>query len=42
MKNFITNLFHVIGIIFFVIVLWIILLLTGILPAFLRGFNMGH
>lgn len=46
MKNFITNLFHVIGIIFFVIVLWLLLELTGVAGGFRGAWNamqnVGH
>lgn len=39
MKNFITNLFHVIGIIFFIIVLWLLLELTGVAGGFRAAWN---
>ena len=46
MKNFITNLFHVVGVIFFIIVLWLLLELTGVAGAFRSTWqamqNAGH
>lgn len=46
MRNFITNLFHVIGIIFFIVVLWLLLELTGFIPAMTKMWGVmnaaGH
>ena len=42
MKNLLTNIFHILGILFFIFIIWIICELTGISAGFMRGFNMGH
>jgi hypothetical protein len=46
MKNFFANAFHILGIVFFVIVLWILLELTGVAGAFRGTWNVmqnaGH
>jgi hypothetical protein len=46
MKNALSNLFHIIGIVFFIIVLWLLLEVTGVAGGFRAGMNVmrnaGH
>ena len=45
-KNFLTNLFHILGILFFVLILYIILSISGFFAAFTNSINVmqkaGH
>lgn len=42
MKNFLTNVFHVLGILFFILILYIILSISGFFAAFGAAINAGH
>ena len=46
MKNFLTNVFHILGILFFVLILYIILSISGFFAAFGNAINVmqkaGH
>ena len=46
MKNFLTNVFHILGILFFVLILYIILSISGFFAAFSNTINImqhaGH
>ena len=46
MKNFLSNLFHILGILFFVLILYIILSISGFFAAFGNAINImqqaGH
>lgn len=39
MKNFISNLFHILGILFFIFIIWIICEITGIAGGFRAAMN---
>jgi preprotein translocase subunit SecG len=41
-KNFLTNVFHVLGILFFILILYIILSISGFFAAFGAAINAGH